>query len=274
VANRSGQIGRDEGAAILRRARNIGVDTLDTAIAYGESESRLGEIGTNGWRIISKLPPLPDAVNDVGEWVHSEIAGSLKRLGTGKLSAVLLHRPADMLGASGMSLYSALTEVKRKGMVEKIGISIYDPDELDTLMPRFDLDLVQAPFNVVDRRLETSGWLSRLHAAGIEVHVRSVFLQGALLLAPSRLPPALHRWQALWQHWDSWLSDNTLTALQVCLGFALSRSEIERVVVGVDSLTQFVEIVEAAGRPALPPPAELCRDDRELINPSLWAAAT
>lgn len=81
VANRVGQPSEDSAAAIVAAARRAGIDTLDTAIAYGDSERRLGEIGVDGWRVVTKLPPMPAGTSDVGEWVRRSVDGSLARLG-------------------------------------------------------------------------------------------------------------------------------------------------------------------------------------------------
>lgn len=274
VANRSGQICRDEAARILEHAWRAGVDTLDTAIAYGESEQRLGEIGVGQWKIVSKLPAIPVDQTDVTAWVLESILTSLDRLGIPKLYGLLLHHPAQLLSTQGDALHLALISLKDQGKVEKIGVSIYGPDELDALYPRFRFDLVQAPFNILDRRLATSGWLKRLHEDGTEVHVRSVFLQGLMLMESSERPAFFTRWQSLWTQWHRWLNDQSLTAMQACLGFVLSYPEIDRAVVGVDSLSQFQEILASTQRlaPAMPPQT-LLSEDLDLINPSRWRCA-
>jgi len=270
VANTSGQVSPDEVTAILQQARVGGVDTLDTAVAYGESEQRLGEIGVEGWRVVSKLPAMPSDPKDVGGWVEEAVECSLRRLNIDCLYGLLLHRPQQLLEPSGEELHAALVKLKDKGLVEKIGVSIYDPEELDRLWPRFQLDLVQAPFNILDRRIETSGWLTRMRQAGTEVHVRSVFLQGLLLMETDRRPKKFDRWQLLWDRWNQWLIEQALTPVQACLGFAMSRPEVDRVVVGVDNRRQLGEIISAAETrvPALP--TMLKTDDMDLINPSRW----
>ena len=273
VANQSGQVTRDEAGAILTQARASGIDTLDTAIAYGESEQRLGEFGVGEWRVITKLPVMPDGCPDVAGWLRDTVAGSLQRLKLNKLYGLLLHRSQELLSPSGRALYLALAALKDENKVGKIGVSIYDPEELDALNGNFKFDLVQAPFNIVDRRLAASGWLARLHDTGTEIHVRSAFLQGMLLLGQAARPAAFDRWQPLWNRWHAWLAESALTPLQACLGFVLSKAEIDRVVVGVDSLKQLNEILACAGTVAAVPPDDLMSEDPDLINPSRWNAS-
>lgn len=273
VANRTGQVSRAEVARLLSNAWAAGIDTLDTAIAYGESEQVLGEIGVGRWRVISKLPALPNACVDIGGWVQESICGSLERLGIPKLLGVLLHRPQQLHGRQGEALYGALRSLKDQRLVEKIGVSIYAPDELDATWPHFHPDLVQAPFNVLDHRLASSGWLTRLHQAGTEVHTRSIFLQGLLLMDGAKLPAAFARWLPLWKQWQSWLAEQALTPLQGCLGFVLSQPEIDRVVVGIDSLEQLQGILASVDSARLTPPGTLMSEDQDLINPSRWNAS-
>lgn len=270
VANETGQVSHDEVADILEYAWATGMDTLDTAVAYGMSEQRLGEIGISHWRVISKLPALPQACADVAGWVQATTLDSLKRLRVDHLCGLLLHSPQHLLGPQGAALYEALAGLRDQGLVEKIGVSVYDPGELSALWPHFQLDLVQVPLNVIDRRVATSGWLSKLHQAGTEVHVRSIFLQGLLLMAPATRPAVFNRWLALWRDWDRWLSEHALTPLRACLGFAMSHPEIDRFVVGVDSLSQLQEIIAHDPAPTVTPPAELSSEELDLINPSRW----
>lgn len=270
VANQFGQVERDEASKIIDYARVAGLNLLDTAIAYGESERRLGEIGVREWQVVSKLPAMPDGHIDVAGWVRESVLGSLVRLKIPKLHGLLLHRPQQLLGLNGHKLYRALIALKDEGKVEKIGISIYDPNELDILLPHFHFDLVQAPFNIIDRRLHTSGWLVRLYQLGIEVHTRSVFLQGLLLMECATRPEFFRRWQLLWDRWYDWLADQSVTPVQACLGFAMLQPEISRVVVGLDSLKQLQNILADIDTPLVMPPETLMCEDINLINPSLW----
>lgn len=270
IANAAGQVPLAEASSILGHARQHGIDTLDTAALYGDSEHRLGQIGVVGWQVISKLPAVPTECADVVRWVFESVSASLSTLGIDQLSALLLHRPAVLLSKGGQQLYEALLALKAAGQVQRIGVSIYDPSELDGLRD-FQLDLVQAPFNVFDRRLLATGWMSQLAARGTEVHVRSVFLQGLLLMSAASRPRGFGRWEALWQRYDRWLADERVTALEACIRHALAFPEISRVVIGVDSVGQLAAILDAATGLAEPAPADLSSTDVELLEPWRWS---
>lgn len=271
VANTLGQVGLDEGAAILEEAWSAGIDTVDTAVLYDESEQQLGRIGVSGWKVISKLPTVPESTPCVTTWLRESVAASLQRLRIHRLHGLLLHRPQQLLGPHGDELYRALLAVRNDGLAARIGISINGPSQLEALWPKYRFDVVQAPMSILDRRLVTSGWLFKLRDAGTELHARSVFLQGVLLMAHEQRPPYFGRWGVLWQRWHDWLTQYQLTPQQACLGFALSYPEVERVVIGIDSSAQLRELIAASAMLVASPPTELETEDLDLIQPSRWS---
>lgn len=271
IANQGGRVDDSAAAAILDYARQSGIDTIDTAIGYGISEAVLGRIGLDGLRVITKLPPVPADAPDVTEWVVERIGASLERLRIERLGGVLLHQSSQLLGPQGAQLAAALQSLKDRGLVEKIGISIYAPDDLSRLLEVCQIDLLQAPLNLIDRRLATSGWLERLGLAGVEVHVRSVFLQGLLLMPSVDRPARFARWDKLWRKWDHWLAQQPEDdGAAACIGFANSFRHIDRLVVGVDSLKQLEALVAAVDRTLSDDFPNIACSDEELINPALW----
>lgn len=270
VANTSGRVSEQEAGVILQCAQTCGLDTLDTAIAYGESEAVLGRLGIERWNTVTKLPAVPENYPDVAQWVHEQIEQSMARLGVSQLHGVLLHRPAQLLEKTGPALYGALQSIKAQGKTRKIGVSVYGPAELDELFDAYELDLVQAPLNILDRGLVESGWAGRLHDAGVEVHTRSAFLQGLLLMPAALRPAKFSPWANVWRSWDGWLEQESLTPLQACLRYVTSLPQIDRVVVGVDTAAQLQQIVQAAdGELATLPEFDTLQDAR-LINPASW----
>ncbi|MBL1378396.1 aldo/keto reductase [Zobellella iuensis] len=270
VANAGGQVSADEVSRILHSARIAGVTTLDTAIAYGSSEAVLGQNDLSGFSVTTKLPEIPEGCFDLPQWVHARIHESCTRLGVRTLDGVLLHRPAQLLDERGQVLYKALTSLKEQGLAQRIGVSVYGPEELDALCPQYHFDLVQAPFNVLDRRMQTSGWLTRLKQSGTDVHVRSVFLQGLLLMNRHQRPAKFSPWTYLWDTWQQWLEEENLTPLQACLRFVLGTAHIEKIVVGVDNLAHWQQIQQAATSHLTVLPDTLSCEDPLLLNPGHW----
>lgn len=271
IANPTGQVSYEAGVEVLKHAFVAGINTLDTAIAYGESEQRLGEIGVEGWQVVSKLPAMPESVTNVAAWVQTSVFDSLQKLRISTLYGLLLHRPGQLFTAQGETMYHELLALKSQGIIENIGVSVYEPAELDTLFSYFQFDLIQAPFNILDRRFINSGWFNRLKQAGVEIHTRSAFLQGLLLMEAKARPVKFNKWQGLWQQWHRWLDQYALTPLQACLGFVLAQPEIDKVVVGVDSPVQLQQILDAVKINKVIDAMPFNMEDPQLLNPSNWA---
>ncbi len=271
IANRSGQVSRAKAAEIISLARSYGVGDIDTAIAYGDSEAALGQIGVRDFRVVTKLPPLPTQVGDVEAWARDQLSGSLGRLGVESVHGLLLHRSSDLLGSDGGVLLRVLEGFKANGQVRKIGVSIYSPDELGDVFARGALDLVQAPLSLVDRRLLSSGWLKRLKDRQVEVHTRSAFLQGLLLTPIDGMPAKFAPWSKIWQAWDQWQTSTGCSALKACLAFPKAFDEVDRVVVGVDSPEHLIQIHDALRTSFGGEWPQIESDDDRLVNPSRWA---
>jgi len=273
IANSQGKVTTEQVQEILRIALSYDVSLIDTAISYGSSESVLGSIGVKSFDVVTKLPLIPSHIVDLDSWLDSELAHSLERLQVGSIYGLLVHQSEALVGDKGMHLMTSLKRLKVKGVVEKIGVSIYDPMELESISEVKDLDLVQAPLNIVDRRIISSGWLKRLDKMDIEIHTRSSFLQGLLLLSRDQIPQKFEKWSRLWDFWHNELAKNDLDPLRQCLSSVLEVPQVSRVIVGVDSYSQFSSIIDAANKDIT------CRDwtpmicdDHRLINPFNWDA--
>ena len=271
VANTIGQVNKEETLQILTFAKQVGINTLDTAIGYGDSEKRLGQVGIGSWNIITKLPEVNVEHSDINFWVNSQINNSLLRLNVLSVYGILLHRPLQLLEKNGSQLWNSLEGLKERSITKKIGFSVYSPDELDKLWKAgFIPDIVQAPYNVFDQRLKDSGWLSKLNDNKVEVHTRSVFLQGLLLMPSDKRPKYFSKWNNLFNEWDLWLKTNKISGLEAALNFALSEYLIDKIIVGVDNKTQLSEVISASKKYTLCVPKILNTTDEKLINPSLW----
>jgi aryl-alcohol dehydrogenase-like predicted oxidoreductase len=271
IANQEGKVRHDEIAIILAFAREVGISMLDTAIAYGDSEASLGAAGVADLRVITKLPAVPEG-ETVIPWILAQVQASLSRLGVSSIYGLLLHRPEQLAGVQGAAIAEALNVLKTEGLVRKVGVSIYAPDELEYVTRACSVDLVQAPFNVFDRRMQRSGWMARLQTLGVELHIRSIFLQGLLLIPPERRPRKFDCWAPLWKRWDEWLAATDQTPLQGALRFVLAQCGVAKAVVGVDGLAQLKEIVDASKGSAFGAPDDLASEELDLINPARWPA--
>lgn len=272
VANATGQLSAADAAQTLAIARDAGIGMLDTAAAYGDAEAQLGDLGVDGFEIVTKLPAVPADVADVSAWTERTVRHSLMLLRQPRLYAVLLHRAGDALGARGAAIGAVLRQLQDEGVVRGIGVSVYEPAELEPIAGMFPLQVVQAPFNPFDQRITRSGWAARIREAGGELHVRSVFLQGVLLQPAVKRHGGFRQWSAAFDAYDAWLAASGGDPVAACLAHALDEPAIDRVVVGVDGPRHLADIVRAASvRPALVEAASLATDDARLLHPSRWS---
>lgn len=268
--NLSGKLSELQLRSILESARTAGVEVFDTAQAYGDSEERLGKFVNSGDKVITKTGVGLDDKYQKGA-VLSSVQLSAEHLKAKPLYGVLLHRPELLLGTHGDEILEELMLLKQQNVVGKIGVSIYAPEILEELLEVFEPEIVQTPFNIFDQRLLTSGWADRLKSIGTEIHVRSSFLQGLLLMNECTLPePFSRRWSVLFEQWFAYQSELSLRADEIALGFCLQQPWVDKVVVGVDSVDQFNRLVDIEKTGSTYPFVGFGIEDEALINPSNW----
>ena len=270
IANDYGKMDYNEARSIVELGFESGMDTLDTAINYGNSEEILGRINVENWKVVSKLPPVPNDTIDIVSWLNNSLQDSLERLRISKLYGLLLHRSNDLLKPQGRVIYDQLNILKEEGKIKKLGVSIYSPSELDNLLPSFKFDLVQAPFNILDQRLYKSFWLQKLFDSGVEIHTRSCFLQGLLLLDDIKRPKKFNSWFSVWKKWSDWLSANHISPIEACINFVMNHQQIHRVIIGVDNLKQLNEIINIKIDSKVNYLSDFASEDLNLIDPSRW----
>ena len=269
--NRAGQVPVTEVRQILDLARISGVNTLDTAYAYGNSESVLGEVGAGGhFHIVTKVPAL--SASEPAAELRTLFSQSLQRLNVNSVHGLLLHRAADLLGSNGPAIWRQLEELRDGGLVGRIGFSAYGPEEAQALLQRYPVQLIQLPVSVFDTRHLDSGVLDYCQSKNIEVHVRSAFLQGFALADPKHLNGHLATWANLLERFRGLCCDLRITPLEAALRYATNLSQVNHVVVGVDSREQLVEILKATNSQALSSTdfTNLACNDLNLIDPSRW----
>jgi aryl-alcohol dehydrogenase-like predicted oxidoreductase len=267
-----------EVAGVLDEARTARIAVLDTACAYGESESLLGEFAPDtDFKIVTKFPAIraPRILEHHANALGSHLEQSLRRLRRKSVYGLLAHHAPDLLAPGGERLFDAMAELKAKGVVEKIGVSVYAPAELEAVAEHFPLDLVQVPVNVLDQRFLACGRLEALAGRGVEVHARSAFLKGLLVIEPRRLPSHFdYAKPVLARFWKTAFARGS-DPMTLALGFALTRVGVGTVVVGVTSRAQLAEIVAGSRRVAALGDIDFgafAVDDATILNPARWPA--
>lgn len=269
VAGRTTPVPQAEVGDILACAAERGVRVLDTAPAYGDIEERLSALAhPHAFRVVSKIPPCPAglAVPAVQDWAREQVERSLQRIGTGTLRTLLFHRSDDLLAPQGPALWDACARVAGEHGIA-LGVSCYAPDTLQALQARWPVAVAQLPGNALDRRFTQ---LAASKPNPTEIHLRSVFLQGLLLMdeaqACARLPAAA----AALRRWHAWCRAQGIAPLEAALGSVKASHGAHVCLVGADSLAQFQAILDAWDRAAPLHAAELQESDPRIIDPRTW----
>lgn len=267
ISNQQGQVAIDEVGKILQLAHSHGIDLLDTACVYGSSEEVIGKLTQKHqleFKIVDKVPDL----ETYGHTLQDAVKTSLKRLHVDKLDGLMLHNAADL----NEDIYQQLAALKKDALVDKIGISVYHPKPTFELEERFDLDLVQLPMNLFDQRFFETGCIDWLKEKGVEIHVRSIFLQGLLLMQVSQLPPYFHPYIPLFEKLDELCKKTGLSRLAAALTIAHQHDNVDRLVFGVCSQAQLEEVLRAYEQAEKTPfdSTDLSCHEEGLISPFLW----
>ena len=267
VANTKGQVQIEEVHAILNYAQKNGVNTLDTASSYGNSEEVLGKFVVNDFKIITKTTSIKKGVNEVVRNFHQ----SLKNLKQQKVCGLLIHDINEIEHKRFDALFIELARLKQQGLVKKIGASVYNSQQIDYLLDNFSIDLIQLPINILDQRLISNDILIKLKKHNVEIHARSAFLQGLLLMSTDTIPSWFNPIKDTLKLFHKEAKKQNLTKLQLALGFVQSLTEIDKVVVGVDSLKQLYEIINASSvKVNAVELSNISINDPIFLNPSNW----
>lgn len=277
IANHRGQPDYAEARAIVAAAHDCGVAWLDTAAAYGESEAVLGralrDLGLTGrMQVVTKVPDLADVPAEaVGQRMEEVLCESLRLLGLERLPMVLFHRETDI------GHLEALRSLRDRGLVERTGVSVMTPDAFAEMLALPGMEAVQAPGSALDQRFAREGLLRRARERGTIVFIRSVYLQGLLLMPEAEVPPVLAEVLPVRQALEALASEAGLSLAELALRFVLSETGVNAVVVGAESVEQ-VRVNAAYARRG-PLPTDLAAAVRaavpelpdRLIVPHLWS---
>ncbi|MCI3133297.1 aldo/keto reductase [Phenylobacterium aquaticum] len=206
--------------------------------------------------------------------VEAEARAALRRLGVDQAECIFVPSASELFGPHGLAMWDRLRALKDQGVTRKIGVSVFASDDPLGVARRFRPDVVQAPASLLDQRLIVDGTLAAIAEMGMQVHLRSIFLNGLLLLPPDRAPNHLKAAAARISRARRLIAEGKSDPLQAALGFALSRPEAHTVLVGVASAAELNAVIAAAANP--PPDLdwdEMAIDDPVALDPRAWAAA-
>jgi len=239
INNQRGKIPEKEVFEILYEALSSGIDTLDSAYAYGDSEAVIGNFireSRKDFKIVSKSPKC-----EIKE-MESIFDSSLKQLGINAFYGYLIHSFDHY--RSYPEIWNKLERLKSKEKIEKIGFSLYYTSELDHILENnLNIDIIQVPYSIFDQRF--AKYFQELKNKDVELHVRSVFLQGLVFRNPGELDNYFTKIKDKLENLNLLSIKQNIPIVALCLNFAVLNSFVDKVVVGVDSLNNLKEIISS-----------------------------
>ena len=270
ISNNDGQVALNEIKKVLDFAYSSNIRTLDTAISYGESEKNIGLASTSNFNIISKIPKL-DNIKNIDEFIRKQINNSIQKLKVESLYGLLFHDISIFKSKYGQEAYKIICQLRDEGLIRKIGISIYDTESSYEVLDKYDFDIVQAPLNIFDRRILSQEFTEYANQKNIEIHARSIFLQGLLLMNSTKRPKFFEKWNHLFTEYDNYIKEKRISRLEACIGFVCARKEVSKIIIGVQNLNQLKEIINISKSNFRSNfPEQIQSFDQKLINPSNW----
>lgn len=258
-----------EAQARVDQACQLGFRNFDTAPAYGSAEEILGLSAPVDASVVTKTVDITSALPaaEMTALIGDGLQQSLKRLQRDHVQGLLLHQPETF----DRSVRAALESCRSKGLARQIGISVYDGVEIDRVLADWTPDIIQLPLSILDQRLIKSGHIQRLQDLGVEIHIRSAFLQGLLLATPNAIPTTLKALRDPISALADTAEQLQVSRLSLCLGFLAKRIEHCKLVIGLQNQGQLAALVEALKGVVMPAdPEQFCVTDPQLVNPALW----
>lgn len=261
-----------ESFGLLERAIKLGVNFFDTASAYGNAENILGSFGVNRFpvKIISKLKPNLSSDSNI---VLQEIKNSLENLKLKSLEGYLFHDAKDFYNPE---LLRGLKLTKEKGFTKNIGVSIYEPEDALKVVQDRDINFVQIPYNVFDRRLDETNFFELAEKNNVTVFARSAFLQGLLLMEKKNIPPNLQEAWRYIEQFQNIASKYNFSPAEAAFFFSYCHKKIDYVLFGVETINQLETNLKILEKEKY---FSSCYEElsgnfknisRKIIVPSLW----
>lgn len=245
------------------------INFIDTATSYGESEKIIGNSKLKNLHIITKIK-IPNKKNiNIKNWLLKEISKSLSKLKIKKIYGVLIHNYKDLLGKHGKNYLFSLQELKKKKIIKKIGISIYEPQEIKKIWNFWKPDIIQVPFNIIDNRILNSGWINILKKFKVKIYARSIFLQG-LLVNQDNSFKINKDYKILLNKYMNWCYKNNISLIHGCLHFVKQFKKIDYLVVGFNNYIQLKEIIDVFKKKQIIIPKKFSTNKKNLIDPRKW----
>ena len=265
------KINRDKFIKLMDYVHRRGVTIIDTSPSYKSSENIIG-LSKKNFQVITKIPKIPSnlKIKKIDSWIEKKFKSSKNKLKKKKIYGILVQNAEILLTKKGKVVFNTLLKLKKKYKIKKIGISIYNFETLKMITRQKKIDFVQLPYNVFNQTSSNKKIINNLKKRNIEIHARSIFLQGTLLKEKINLPNKLKKLKNLIIIWKKWLEVNKINPIDACLNHALQNKKIDKIVIGFDSIDNFKEILKFK-RQKINIQKFKFNIDQNLLDPRKWS---
>lgn len=266
LKNRYKKLEKTEIKKIIYYLKEKKINYIDTSQNYNNTEKILGNLNIKNFKITTKFT----FAQDTSALVKEKFLTTTKNLKTNFVHTIMFHRSEDLFKKNGEEVFSKMVLLKKGGYIKKIGVSVYRKEELKKVLDKYKFDVVQVPINIFNQSFLEKKFLSYMKKKKVEIHARSIFLQGLLLMREKEIPKNLLKNSNLFQKWNLWLKKNKITNLEACLNFVTKQKSVKKIIFGVDSLKQLKEILNFKMSKKIFNFDNLNTKIPKLINPQEW----
>ena len=259
-----------DSVSYLKKVHNLGIREIDTSPAYGISGKIIS--GTKKkFKIYTKLTKKLLKISDrkIENSIKNFVINSLKKLNIKEFEGILIQNESVMLTKKGSKIFNILKKLKKKKLIKNIGISSYNLKTLRKILKKYKVDFVQVPFNIFDQRLIETKNLNFLNKNKIDIHVRSIFLQGLLLLHNNEIPLKFRKYKNFFYSWNTWLNNNNYSILEACYNFVNKQKSIKKIVIGSANYNEFKNLYYCKKK-KIRFPFKFKKVPENLYNPIKW----
>ena len=233
------KINHKEKKKILNLAQKNGIYKIDTAKSYLVDKNIFKNIDKK-FRFFTKV--IPDSRWISLEYCQKQLEDHFKIFNNHKVETLLFHDIKPLLIKNGSEIFKNLELLKKKKYFQKIGLSIYNTNYLDKIVSNYNFDVIQCPYNILDKRILTTGWFEKLKGLGIEIHIRSIFLQGLLVNKNVYNKNYFKNWKNFFFEWFKNLENNNITPIDYCLSDLLNY-DFDKIIIGINNSKNLKEII-------------------------------
>lgn len=259
------KIKNNEIKKILNLAKKNSIYQIDTAETYINKKDVFKNIDKK-FKFSTKIIPNSKWVSL--EFCQKELERHFKTLNNNKIETILFHDVKVLFTKNGFKIFRNLEILKKKKYFQKIGLSIYDTQCLSYMIANYDFDVVQCPYNILDRRILASGWFDKLKSKGIEIHIRSIFLQGLLVNKLVYKKQYFEKWKKKFSEWFIWLENNNISPIDYCFSDLLNY-DFDKIIIGINNSKNLEEVINfrTINKKKM---INFSISDKKLIDPRNW----